>query len=90
MIDARRGEVFTEGPTVVRPETLDVAGRTLVGDGALRYRELFEAAGAAVPPEGDLAHLPSAHRLIAHAAGYGPADELAPVYLRAPDAQPAR
>ena len=49
VIDARRGEVFTPGPRVCRPEELDVAGQTLVGDGAIRYRELFEARGADGP-----------------------------------------
>ncbi len=51
VIDARRGEVFTDGPAVASPSELDVAGRLLVGDGALRYRELFEAAGAEIPPD---------------------------------------
>ena len=46
VIDARRGEVFAPGPTVCRPEELDVAGKTLVGDGAVRYRDVFESAGA--------------------------------------------
>lgn len=90
VIDARRGEVFTTGPAVGRPEELDVDGRTLVGDGAIRYRDLFEAAGAEIPPDGDPAHLPAASRLVAHATAYAPADELEPVYLRAPDAKPSR
>ena len=60
VIDARRGEVFTTGPGASRrPEELDVAGTRLVGDGAVRYRELFEAAGAEVPPDDDPAHLPA-------------------------------
>jgi tRNA threonylcarbamoyl adenosine modification protein YeaZ len=90
VIDARRGEVFTEGPVVARPEDLDVAGRRLVGDGAVRYRDVFEAAGADVPPDDDPAHLPSARLLAAHAADFGPADAIEPLYLRAPDAVPAR
>ena len=59
MIDARRGEVFTAGPggrPARRSSTVD--GLRLVGDGAVRYRELFEAAGAEVPPDDDPAHLP--------------------------------
>jgi tRNA threonylcarbamoyladenosine biosynthesis protein TsaB len=90
MIDARRGEVFTEGPSLARPEQLDVAGRRLVGDGAVRYRDLFEAAGAEIPPDDHPAHLPRAHRLVEHAAVFGPADELEPLYLRPPDAKPSR
>jgi tRNA threonylcarbamoyladenosine biosynthesis protein TsaB len=88
VIDARRGEVFTEGPAVARPEDLDVAGRRLVGDGALRYRDLFEAAGAEVPPDDDPAHVPSAARLAEHAGPFGPAEAIEPLYLRAPDAKP--
>ena len=56
---ARRG-LHRRAPSVARPEELDVAGRRLVGDGAVRYRELFEAAGAEVPPDDDPAHLPRA------------------------------
>jgi tRNA threonylcarbamoyladenosine biosynthesis protein TsaB len=90
VIDARRGEVFTEGPAVARPEELDVAGSRLVGDGAVRYRELFEAADAEVPPDDDPAHRPSAARLLEHAESFVAADEVEPLYLREPDARPSR
>ena len=90
VIDAKRGEVFAAGPTVARPEELDVAGKRLVGDGALRYRDVFEAAGADVPPDDDPAHRPRAHLLVAHAGELGPADGVEPTYLRAPDAKPSR
>ena len=90
VIDARRGEVFTEGPTVSRPEELDVDGSRLVGDGALRYRELFEANGAEVPPSGDPTHLPASHLLVAFADSFGPAEAVEPLYGRAPDAKPSR
>jgi tRNA threonylcarbamoyladenosine biosynthesis protein TsaB len=90
VIDARRGEVFTDGPSVARPEELEVTGRRLIGDGAIRYRELFEAAGGEVPPDDDPAHLPAAARLVAHAGRYGQAEGIEPVYLRAPDARPSR
>jgi tRNA threonylcarbamoyladenosine biosynthesis protein TsaB len=90
VIDARRGEVFAEGPTVGPPGALDVAGERLVGDGAVRYRALFEERGAEVPPDGDRAHLPSATLLAARAGAFGPADGLAPLYVRAPDARPPR
>ena len=49
VLDARRGEVFTTGPRVCKPEELDVAGQTLVGDGAVRYRALFEERGGDGP-----------------------------------------
>jgi len=94
VIDARRGQVFSEssaeGPTVGRPEELDVAGARLVGDGALRYRALFEAAGAEVPPDADPAHRASAALLVAHAGAYGDAERIEAVYLRPPDARPTR
>lgn len=90
VIDARRGEVFTEGPAVGRPEDLEVAGARLVGDGALRYRELFEAKGAEVSPDDDPAHEPSARRLAACAESFGPAEAVEPLYVRAPDAKPSR
>jgi tRNA A37 threonylcarbamoyladenosine modification protein TsaB len=90
VIDARRGEVFTTGPALTRPEELDVAGARLVGDGAVRHREVFEAAGADVPPDDDPDHVPRAHRLVEHASAFGPAEAVEPVYLRAPDAVPSR
>jgi tRNA threonylcarbamoyladenosine biosynthesis protein TsaB len=90
VIDARRGEVFTSGPRLARPEELDVAGVRLVGDGAVRYRAVFESAGAVVPPDDDSPHRPSAHTLVEHAADFGAAEAVEPVYLRAPDARPNR
>jgi tRNA threonylcarbamoyladenosine biosynthesis protein TsaB len=89
VIDARRGEVFTTGPALARPEELDVRGLRLVGDGAVRYRELFEAAGAEVPPDDAAAHRPAAHLLVEHADSFGPVEDVDPLYLRQPDAQPS-
>jgi tRNA threonylcarbamoyladenosine biosynthesis protein TsaB len=83
VIDARRGEVFTRGPSVSRPEELYVAGQTLAGDGALRYRDVFERAGATIPPDDDPVHLPSPLLLVEHAG-----DALEPLYVREPDAKP--
>jgi tRNA threonylcarbamoyl adenosine modification protein YeaZ len=87
VIDARHGEVFSAGPAVARPDELDVAGSRLVGDGAVRYRELFERRGAIVPPDDDPAHVPSARLLAERATAFGLAAEVAPVYVRAPDAR---
>lgn len=86
VIDAKRGEVFVAGPAVARPEELDVRGRRLVGDGAVRYRGILEAAGAEIPPDADPAHTPRASLLVAHAGAFGPADALEPEYVREPDA----
>jgi tRNA threonylcarbamoyladenosine biosynthesis protein TsaB len=88
VIDAKRREVFVPGPRAVAPGELREARRAalLVGDGATRYRDVFEAAGAEVPPDGDDRHLPWA-RFHAQLAGTsGPAELLEPLYLRLPDA----
>jgi tRNA threonylcarbamoyladenosine biosynthesis protein TsaB len=93
VIDARRREVFTlvDGePAVLPPGELAVEpGTVCVGDGALRYRELLEAAGAQVPPDGDEAHLPRARFHAELAADFGPAGLVEPIYLRVPDAERA-
>jgi tRNA threonylcarbamoyl adenosine modification protein YeaZ len=88
VIDAKRGEVFSIGPRLCRPEELDVAGKVLVGDGAVRYRELFEAAGATIP-HGDAPHRPDPYELAEHAGPFGAVEDVDPLYLRAPDAKPS-
>jgi len=90
VIDARRGEVFTDGPVVSRPEDLAVDGEWLIGDGAILYRELFEAAGAVIPADDDPVHLPAAERLVAYVTSYGSAEAIEPLYLRPPDAKPSQ
>jgi tRNA threonylcarbamoyl adenosine modification protein YeaZ len=86
VIDARRREVFVPG-RVLAPGELDVEpGRTYVGSGAVRYRDLLEAAGAEIPPDGDERHLPRARFHAQLARGFGPAEQVEPLYLRLPDA----
>lgn len=90
VIDARRGEVFVPGPRVLAPAGLAVEpGALCVGDGAVRYRDLLEAAGAVVPPDEDERHLPRArfHALLAR--DFGPAELAEPIYVRLPDAERA-
>ena len=93
VIDGRRGEVFTlvnGEPGCLRPEQLRVeAGRAYVGDGAVRYRVLLEAAGAVVPPDEDSAHVPLARAHAVLARDFGPAELAEPIYLRLPDAERA-
>jgi tRNA threonylcarbamoyladenosine biosynthesis protein TsaB len=90
VIDARRREVFAlvDGePRVLAPSDLGLAPGTLcVGDGAVRYRDVLEAAGADVPPAEDERHLPRArfHAQLAH--DFGPVETVEPLYLRIPDA----
>jgi tRNA threonylcarbamoyladenosine biosynthesis protein TsaB len=91
VLDAKRGEVFVAGPRAARPDQLEVAGRSLAGDGAIRYRELFEAAGAEIPADEDPVHLPSPALLVARAAGdFGLVEAIEPIYVRAPDAKEPR
>lgn len=90
VIDARRREVFVPG-LVTAPADLEVEPGTLhVGSGAVRYREVLEAAGAEIPPDGDERHLPRArfHAQLAH--DFRPAEEVEPLYLRLPDADRTR
>jgi tRNA threonylcarbamoyladenosine biosynthesis protein TsaB len=92
LLDARRGEVFARGeggaPRVFAPEDLDVVpGRTYVGDGAVRYREVVEAGGGVVPPDESDLHVPWARHHAGLARDFGPAERLEPLYLREPDAE---
>ncbi|HYZ18328.1 MAG TPA: tRNA (adenosine(37)-N6)-threonylcarbamoyltransferase complex dimerization subunit type 1 TsaB [Gaiellaceae bacterium] len=92
VIDARRHEIFTlvdGAPVAMAPEALAASlanGSGLVGDGAVRYREVFAAVGADVPPDDSELHLPRASLHARLATNYGPADEIEPIYVRAPDA----
>ena len=90
VIDARRGEVFARGPVACRPEELDVVGAVVVGDGAVRYRDVFEAAGAEVPPDDADAHVPDPLLLLERAGSFGAAELVEPLYVREPDARPSR
>lgn len=99
VIDARRGEVFVadaEGSAVVEPpeqlgSRLAQGGRKslLAGDGAVRFRQLFEDAGAIVPADGDEVHRISAARLceLAREAPDQRPVDVKPTYLRRPDAE---
>ena len=91
VIDAKRREVFVPGPRAVAPAALEVEpGTTYVGDGAVRYRDLLEEAGAVVPPDDDERHVPRArfHALLAR--DFGSVELVQPLYVRLPDAVEAR
>ena len=88
ILDARRREVFVEGPRAVEPDDLELErGALCIGNGAIRYRATIERMGACVPADDDQLHVPHArlHAALAHA--FGSAEELQPIYVRAPDAK---
>jgi tRNA threonylcarbamoyl adenosine modification protein YeaZ len=92
-VDARRGEVFAESDELpgaaIEPAALTagaVAGRLIVGDGAIRYRAVFEAAGLDVPDDADPRHVPAGRLLARRASADGLSTPLEPRYLRRPDA----
>ncbi len=87
VIDAKRREIFVPGPRAVAPAELQLeAGTLCVGDGAVRYRDLLEAAGAEIPPDDDERHLPRARFHAALASAFGPVELVEPLYVRVPDA----
>jgi tRNA threonylcarbamoyladenosine biosynthesis protein TsaB len=89
VIDARRREVFAlvgGEPTVLAPADLPVEpGATFVGDGAVGYREVLEAAGGVVPPDDSELHLPRARFHASLATEFGLPEAVQPMYLRIPD-----
>jgi tRNA threonylcarbamoyladenosine biosynthesis protein TsaB len=96
VIDARRREVFTliDGkPVAAPPDELSnslLQGRVLVGDGAVRYRDMFEEAGAEIPPDDSELHVPRASVHARLARDFGPAELVEPIYVRVPDADKLR
>jgi tRNA threonylcarbamoyl adenosine modification protein YeaZ len=93
VIDGRREEVFAlvgGEAACVSAESLEVgAGRTYVGDGAVRHRTRLEEAGGLVPPDDDPLHVPWARHHAALARDFGAAEDAEPIYLRLPDAERA-
>jgi tRNA threonylcarbamoyladenosine biosynthesis protein TsaB len=86
VIDARRREVFVPGPRALAPDDLELEpGTVCIGSGAVRYRPTLEKKGALVPADDDPVHVPHArlHAALAHA--FGPAEDVRPIYVRAPD-----
>jgi tRNA threonylcarbamoyladenosine biosynthesis protein TsaB len=98
VIDARRGEVFAAAPGLFGPAAFapdDLAARIrsgwlTVGDGAVRFREPLERAGAAIPADDSPLHRISALTVCRLGAKGEPADRdaLLPDYRREPDAKP--
>jgi len=82
-------------PAALSPEALGAAVGELpapplaVGDGALRFREQLQAAGAVVPADGSPSHRVDAVAHCRLGAALDPVarDEVVPTYLRLPDAE---
>lgn len=104
-IDARRGELFASlhedgeelwEPFVAAPEAVAerIVGAGLaplaVGDGAVRFRDVLEAAGAGVPAGDSALHVVRGVSICRLAATVEPqpVEAVLPDYLRLPDAQP--
>lgn len=104
-IDARRGEVFASllhggetvwEPFVAAPEAVaerirgEGVSPLAAGDGAVRFREVFESAGARVPPGDSRAHVVRGIAVcgLAARAAPKPIEAVLPEYLRLPDAKP--
>jgi tRNA threonylcarbamoyladenosine biosynthesis protein TsaB len=88
VIDARRREVFVPGPRAVAPDELELEPGTIcIGSGAVRYRPTLEDKGAVVPADDDPLHVPHARLHAALAREFGPAENVQPIYVRAPDAK---
>jgi tRNA threonylcarbamoyladenosine biosynthesis protein TsaB len=100
VLDARRGQVFAQrfsedGPATEisceRPQDLSAEGAPLmVGDGAVRYRDVLSSLGR-IPADDSLLHRVTAagHVLCANLAPVS-AEELVPIYVREPDAEVRR
>lgn len=105
VIDARRGEVFAAlqadrdevwEPLVAKPADLAARIRDgavaplAAGDGAVRFRDVLEEAGATVPPDGSRAHVVRGIAVceLARTAAPAPVEAVLPDYLRLPDAKP--
>lgn len=101
--DARRGEVFAAlygprgeriwEPFVCRPEELErrladlVAPPPAAGSGAVRFRDELARHGVRIADEADPVHRVAARHVCALAAASRDGGPLAPIYLRAPDAE---
>jgi tRNA threonylcarbamoyladenosine biosynthesis protein TsaB len=105
VIDARRGEVFAalyeDGeqawePIGAPPEDLAERVRNgglaplAAGDGAVRFRDVLEAAGVDVPPDDSRAHVVRGLAVckLAEMVDPVPVEAVVPDYLRLPDAKP--
>ena len=105
LIDAKRGEVFAAlyeeggvrwGPVAATPDSVCQRAAEMpealraAGDGAVRFRDVFEAGGIRVEPAKSGAHVVRGLHVcrLAVAAAPRPPEAVLPEYLRVPDAKP--
>jgi tRNA threonylcarbamoyladenosine biosynthesis protein TsaB len=97
VIDARRREFFFRidgvdllaGPEDAATAIAEAEPAQAIGDGAVKLRDLLEAAGVNVPDGNQPVHVISAISLLDRAASVDPVDpdEVVPNYIRPPDAK---
>lgn len=100
VLDAKRGEVFARrfsgnepaGEIVcVKPEELSAEGEPLlVGDGAVRYREVLSRLGRVPPDTSPLHRVTAVGHVLSADLTPAPSEEVVPVYVREPDAEVRR
>jgi len=96
--DVERGEPVLLAPRALGPGALAQAvaelgpGVLAIGDGAVKFRQVLERRGAYVAPDGSELHKVSAvsHCRLAESLAAAAPEEVAPEYLRLPDAEIAR
>jgi len=93
--DARRKQVYwarydaggrrIDGPEVSSPSDVSADGHAVVGAGAIQWADVFPGCDSSDPwPQASMVAVLAAER----AAGRAPGEQLTPMYLRRPDAQP--
>ena len=99
VLDAKRGEVFArrfsgggEGEIIcAKPEDLYVEGEPfIVGDGAVRYRDVLSRLGRIPPDESPLHRVTAAGHVMSADLSPVAARKLVPIYVRQPDAEERR
>ena len=99
VLDAKRGEVFVrrtsnegEGEIVcVKPDKLHVEGEPfIIGDGAVRYRDVLSRLGRIPPVEPPLHRVTAAGHVVSADLSPVRAEGLIPIYVRQPDAEVRR
>jgi tRNA threonylcarbamoyladenosine biosynthesis protein TsaB len=94
ILDARRGEVFARRPggelLCEKPERIAERAPLLVGDGAVRYREVLSGLGSIPPDDSPLHRVTATGHVLC--ADLTPVDlrDLVPTYVREPDAKVRR